>query len=66
MNELIEKIYKQLEQKYKDDQLILIKKQIKLIFDIIQQTEKKYQYSKDYREAIDIILGLIISGKFLN
>ena len=66
MDKLIEKIYKQLEQKYKDDQLILIKKQVKLIFDIIQQTEKKYQYSKDYREAIDIILGLIISGKFLN
>lgn len=65
MDKIINDIYKNLEQKYKDEQLILIKKQVKLLFDIIQQTEKKYQYSHDYREAIDIILGLIISGKFI-
>lgn len=65
MDKIINDIYKNLEQKYKDEQLILIKKQVKLLFDVIQQTEKKYQYSHDYREAIDIILGLIISGKFI-
>lgn len=66
LQEADKKVIESLKQFFKDDEIKLIVKQLNVLYDIIARTELRYQYSKDYREALDIIIGLIIGGKFID
>lgn len=65
LTNIIRKIYNSLDKRFKDDQLDLVKRQVEVLFALIEQTENTYRYSKDYRDAIDIVLSLIVGGKFI-
>ena len=65
LKETDKKIIESLKQFFNDDQIKIIVSQLNVLYDIISRTELRYQYSKDYRDAIDIIMGLVIGGKFL-
>lgn len=43
----------------------LFKKQILAIEDTLEKNKMKYTYSSDFREAMDIILSEILTGKYL-
>lgn len=61
-----QKIMDSLKPFFETEQITLIMSQLNTIYSIITKTEMRYQYSKDYRDAIDIIMGLIIGGRFIN
>ena len=62
---LDDKILKSLEAHYSGERLELVKRQLDSLFELLEVTEVRYQYSKDYRDGIDSMIGLIISGKML-
>ena len=65
LKEADKKVIESLKQFFNDNQIKIIINQLNILYNIISRTELRYQYSKDYRDAIDIIMGLIIGGKFL-
>lgn len=50
---------------YQGDTLNCIKRQINAILGLININTNRYNYSKDYKDAIDYIIALITAGKFL-
>lgn len=58
-------INESLKQFFNDDQIALINKQLHVLYTVIAHTDGRYQYSKDYRDAIDTIMGLVIGGKMI-
>ena len=66
LHEADKKVIESLKPFFKENEIQLIVKQLNVLYDVIARTELRYQYSKDYREALDIIIGLIIGGKFIN
>ena len=62
---LDDQILKSLETHYSGEKLELIKRQLDSLFELLEVTETRYKYSKDYRDGIDSMIGLIISGKML-
>ena len=50
---------------YKDDKLEEVKHHMAVILDLINTNTNRYNFSKDYKDAIDHVIGLIIAGKFL-
>ena len=65
LHEADQKVKESLKQFFDDDQIQLIMHQLNITYNLISKTEMRYQYSKDFRDAIDIIMGLIIGGKFI-
>jgi hypothetical protein len=43
----------------------LLNKQIDVISNLIETNAIRYQYSKDFREGMDMVLNDILSGKYL-
>lgn len=66
LHEADKKVIESLKPFFKENEIQLIVKQLNVLYDVIARTELRYQYSKDYREALDIIIGLIIGGKFID
>lgn len=58
-------INESLKQFFNDDQIALINKQLHVLYTVIAHTDGRYQYSKDYRDAIDTMMGLVIGGKMI-
>lgn len=58
-------INESLKQFFNDDQIALINKQLHVLYTVIAHTDGRYQYSKDYRDALDTIMGLVIGGKMI-
>lgn len=54
-----------LKKHFQEEDINKINKQLHTLYAIIAHTEGRYQNSKDYRDAIDMIMGLVIAGKFL-
>ena len=65
LRETDQTIIESLKNHFEDDQIAEINKQLHVLYAVIAHTEDRYKYSKDYRDAIDTIMGLVISGKFL-
>ena len=60
-----QEILDSLKKYYEGEKLDLVKRQLDTLCFVLTHTEQRYQYSKDYREAMDTIMGLIVAGKFL-
>lgn len=65
LRETDQTIIESLKNHFEDDQIAEINKQLHVLYAVIAHTEDRYKYSKDYRDGIDTIMGLVISGKFL-
>ena len=50
---------------YQGERLAQIKRQMKTILDLINVNVNRYNYSKDYKEAIDHVIALLTAGRFL-
>ena len=50
---------------YQGEKLEKVKKHMETILDLINTNANRYSFSKDYKDAIDHVIGLIIVGKFL-
>jgi len=66
LHEADQKVIESLKQFFKEEDIKLIVNQLNVLYSLISRTELRYQYSKDYRDALDIIMGLIIGGKFIS
>lgn len=50
---------------YQGDRLNMIKRQMSAIINLINVNVNRYNYSKDYKDAVDHTIALITAGKFL-
>ena len=50
---------------YQGDRLNMIKRQMSAIINLINVNVNRYNYSKDYKDAVDHMIALITAGKFL-
>lgn len=65
LQRVINIIAKSLERHFQGEQLSCIQRQINALFMLIEANEPKYKYSADFREAIDLFLALVVSGRLL-
>lgn len=50
---------------YQGDRLNMIKRQMNAILGLINVNVNRYNYSKDYKDAVDYMIALITAGKLL-
>ena len=65
LNELDKTIIDALRKKYNEQEIEIITRQLQVMYKVIAKTELKYQHSTDYREALDMIMNLIVAGQLL-